>query len=280
MKTKKKRNILRPFLLLLLIAGLLWGLYSSKYRLEVTKYEYTAPDLPAAFDGYRIVQLSDLHAMEFGEGNERLIQSVQELAPDLITLTGDYIESAEDIPITADLVEALSQIAPVTFNSGNHDWASGAAPALREAIEAAGGTYLANTWFTETREGQSIIIAGVEDPNSYADMIHPDELMAQVEAAHPDTFTVLMGHRNDWPARYPALAADLVFCGHGHGGLIRLPFVGGLLGTDHHFFPKYDGGMYDCGDYTMVVSRGLGNNFWVPRFLNRPEVVCVTLHCS
>lgn len=280
MKTKKKHKIWRWLLLLMLLVWIGWSLYCSKYRLEVTQYEYTHDTIPERFDGYRIVQLSDLHAMEFGENNEVLLQCVRELEPDLITLTGDYIECAEDIPITENLVKALVEIAPVTFNSGNHDWASGAALELRESIENAGGTYLANTWFTETREDQSIIIAGVEDPNSYADMIRPDELMEQIEREHPDTFTILMGHRNDWPIRYPELDADLIFCGHGHGGIIRLPGVGGLLGTDHRFFPEYDGGMYDCGAYTMAVSRGLGNNFWVPRFLNQPEVLCLTLHNS
>ena len=255
-------------------------LYSSKYSLDVTEYTLSSAKLPDAFDGYRIVQLSDLHAMEFGKENARLIRAVQTLSPDLIALTGDFIECAEDIPITEHLVSALADIAPVYFCSGNHDWASGAATDLRQAIEGAGGVYLGECCETITLDGQSIVIAGVEDPNSYADLIHPDEFLDAVVREHPDAFTILLGHRNDWVQQYPELPADVILSGHGHGGIIRLPWIGGLLGTDHKFFPEYDAGLYPSNHYVMVVSRGLGSFDRLPRFLNRPEILCLTLRCA
>lgn len=267
-----------PVILLLFALCLGYILYSSKYRLDVTEYTLSSAKLPEAFDGYRIVQLSDLHAMEFGEGNEKLIRQVERLSPDLIALTGDFIETAEDIPITKHLVEALTPIAPVYFCSGNHDWAGGGAPELRKAIEAAGGIYLGEDYALETRDGQSILIAGVEDPNSYADLIHPDVFMNTVAQAHPNTFTVLLGHRNDWVEQYPDLQADIILSGHGHGGIIRFPGIGGLLGTDHKFFPEYDAGLFPSGHYVMAVSRGLGSFDRLPRFWNRPEILCLTLH--
>lgn len=274
---KRKKRWLAVLVLAICLGAVL---YSSKYQLEVTEYTLSSAKLPTAFDGYRIVQLSDLHAMEFGKNNTQLINAVQKLSPDLIALTGDFIESPEDIPITAHLVNALTGIAPVYFCSGNHDWASGAAPELRQAIEAAGGVYLGECCETVTQDGQSIVIAGVEDPNSYADLMHPDEFMDTVVQMYPDAFTVLLGHRNDWVQRYPELPADIILSGHGHGGVIRLPWVGGLLGTDHKFFPEYDAGLYPSNHYIMVVSRGLGSFDRLPRFLNRPEILCLTLRCA
>lgn len=255
----------------------LWSLYASRYLPEVTAYTLTCPRLPAGFDGLRIVQLSDLHAAQFGEDNRDLVDQVRSLSPDLIALTGDYIESEADIPITETLVAQLADIAPVYLSSGNHDWASGAALELRRAVEAAGGVWLGNDYETLELGGDTILIAGVEDPNSYADMIRPDALVDSIRQNDPDTFLLLLGHRNDWVTRYPTLDADVILCGHGHGGIVRLPGVGGLLGTDHRLFPRYDAGVFASGSYQMVVSRGLGNNFWVPRLWNRPEIVCLIL---
>lgn len=263
--------------LLILALCLFWLLYSSKYRLEITEYTLSSAKLPEVFDGYRIVQLSDLHTMEFGKNNIRLIETVRDLSPDIIALTGDYIESDADIPNTAHLVKSLTEIAPVYFCSGNHDWASGAALELRNAIEDAGGIYLGNSFDLQERDSQIVLIAGVEDPNSYADLTPPDEFLNDVAETYPDTFTVLLGHRNDWVEKYPDLQADIILSGHGHGGVIRLPLIGGLLNTNHQLFPEYDAGLYPSGHYVMVVSRGLGNSYHIPRVLNRPEILCLTL---
>lgn len=274
---KDKRKTVLRLVLPAAAMFLVWSLYASRCQPEVTEYTVSSPRLPEAFDGYRIVQLSDLHAREFGEGNRDLVEQVRALAPDLIALTGDYIESEADIPITQSLVAQLTDIAPVYFSSGNHDWASGAAPELREAVEDAGGVWLSNESREVSRDGASILVAGVEDPNSYADMVRPDELLGRIDGDHPGSFILLLGHRNDWVTRYPDLPADVILCGHGHGGIIRLPAVGGLLGTDHRLFPEYDAGLFFSDRYVMVVSRGLGNNFWIPRLWNRPEIVCLTL---
>lgn len=273
-KVMKHRKGLIALLAVCFLAGVLYG---GNYRLDVTDYTLTSAKLPEAFDGCRIVQLSDLHAMEFGRGNRRLVRLVAEQSPDLIVLTGDFIEQASDIPVTARLVEELCRLAPVYACSGNHDWASGAALELRDAIEQAGGVYLGNEYTFFSRGDDRLLIAGVEDPNSYADLVPPDDFLSPITEQYPDTFTILLGHRNDWPEQYPDLAADLIFSGHGHGGVIRLPGVGGLLGTDHRFFPEYDAGLYPARHYMMVVSRGLGSFSWIPRIGNPAEVLCLTL---
>jgi len=117
----------------------------------------------------------------------------------------------------------------------------------------------------------------VEDPNGYADQITPDALMVQANIDHPGSYILLLAHRNDFPARYPDLQCDVVFTGHGHGGVIRLPGIGGLVGTNLRLFPEYDAGVFPSGRYDMVVSRGLGDAPLLPRFLNNPEIVVVSL---
>lgn len=105
----KKKNPLCILLFLLIICAVL--LADSKYRLQCTEYSISAANLPEGFDGYKIVQLSDLHMAQFGENNCRLVETVAKLHPDLIALTGDYIEAEEDIPVTETLVRQLVEIA-------------------------------------------------------------------------------------------------------------------------------------------------------------------------
>ena len=105
---------------------------------------------------------------------------------------------------------------------------------------------------------------------------HPKQKrMNEADAA---AYKILLGHRNYWMTKYPELPVDLIFSGHAHGGLIRIPGVGGLIGTDRKLFPRYTAGVFENGSYTLVVSRGLGNSVPVPRLFNRPEIVAVTLH--
>lgn len=249
----------------------------SNLRLTVTEYSISSERLPSEFNGYKIVQLSDLHTMEFGKDNRRLVRKVAAQNPDMIALTGDYIESAEDLPVVETLVAQLSEIAPVYFTSGNHDAASKALKELNSTIHSAGGTYLSNEHVLLERNGAAIVLAGVEDRNSYANMPRPDTVCETLDAAYPDSFIILMAHRNDFATRYPDIACDLIFTGHGHGGVIRLPIAGGLIGTDLKLFPKYDAGVFPCERAQMVVSRGLGGFPFYPRLLNNPEIVVVTL---
>lgn len=278
----RPRRLRRFGAFLLLLALLAAAILPSKYALGVTRYELSYSSLPQAFDGFRIVQLSDLHGAEFGEGNSKLIAAVREENPQLIALTGDFLDEGEagrELPRLAELVRALSGIAPVYFVSGNHDWASGEIGALASVLAESGAVYLRNE-YAEIRSGDSsIVLCGVEDPNGFADMTRPDELVEKLRGEYPDSFVLLLGHRNYWHERYPGLDIDLALCGHAHGGIVRLPFLGGVLGTNVSLFPRYDAGLFE-GGYDLIVSRGLGNSVPVPRFLNVPEIVSITLRSA
>lgn len=282
MKTKGKKHRGRGCLTALIILALIAAaaaflIKDSRDDLEISRYEVKSQKLPESFDGFKIVQLSDLHGAEFGEDGMGLVEKVKELEPDIIALTGDFVTDEGDLAAVEKLAARLTELCPVYFVSGNHEFGSGLAVKVRNILERAGVKYLSNEYLTISRGEDGILLGGVEDPLAYADMLSPDELAQKMNDAAPDAFKILLGHRNYWMTEYPELPVDLIFCGHAHGGLIRIPGVGGLIGTDRRLFPDFDAGEYNNGRYTLIVSRGLGNSVPIPRVFNRPEIVCVEL---
>lgn len=282
MKTKGKkhrgRGCLTALIILALIAAVAAFLIKdSRDDLEISRYEVKSQKLPESFDGFKIVQLSDLHGAEFGEDGMELVDKVGSLEPDMIALTGDFVTDEGDLAAVEKLAARLTELCPVYFISGNHEFGSGLAVKVRNILERAGVKYLSNEYLTISRGEDGILLGGVEDPLAYADMLSPDELAQKMNDAAPDAFKILLGHRNYWMTEYPELPVDLIFCGHAHGGLIRIPGVGGLIGTDRRLFPDFDAGQFNNGRYTLIVSRGLGNSVSIPRVFNRPEIVCVEL---
>lgn len=282
MKTKGKKHRGRGCLTALIILALIAAaaaflIKDSRDDLEISRYEVKSQKLPESFDGFKIVQLSDLHGAEFGEDGMGLVEKVEELEPDIIALTGDFVTDEGDLAAVEKLAARLTELCPVYFVSGNHEFGSGLAVKVRNILERAGVKYLSNEYLTISRGEDEILLGGVEDPLAYADMLSPDELAQKMNDAAPDAFKILLGHRNYWMTEYPELPVDLIFCGHAHGGLIRIPGVGGLIGTDRRLFPDFDAGEYNNGRYTLIVSRGLGNSVPIPRIFNRPEIVCVEL---
>lgn len=282
MKTKGKKHRGRGCLTALIILALIAAaaaflIKDSRDDLEISRYEVKSQKLPESFDGFKIVQLSDLHGAEFGEDGMELVEKVKELEPDIIALTGDFVTDEGDLAAVEKLAARLVKLCPVYFISGNHEFGSGLAVKVRNILERAGVKYLSNEYLTINRGEDGILLGGVEDPLAYADMLSPDELAQKMNDAAPDAFKILLGHRNYWMTEYPELPVDLIFCGHAHGGLIRIPGVGGLIGTDRRLFPDFDAGEYNNGRYTLIVSRGLGNSVPIPRVFNRPEIVCVEL---
>ncbi len=268
--------ILLPLVLLTAVYG--WW---DNTTLQVTRFDPAFTDLPAGFDGCRIVVLSDLHGARFGEGNADLFAAVAAEQPDYIFYLGD-LEDKYRGPVAgypAEVAEGLSAIAPTYYVTGNHEWAIGGVPALKKELEAHGVSVLSNQFVTLERNGDTAVLAGIDDPNGYADQKTPEQLAAELYAACGDPFWMLLAHRNDhFAGQYSLLGADLVISGHGHGGIIRLPFTDGLLSTDRTLFPSYTAGLYEENGSTLFATRGLGNSGPSFRLFNRPEVAVVTLH--
>lgn len=261
-----------------LLAGFGWyenrTIRTSVYRLESTR-------LPEAFSGLRIAQLSDLHGAVFGRENARLLAAVRGAEPDIIALTGDLAdEYAPDDGLGAFL-RALCEIAPVFYVTGNHEWVMPRAQrrALLALLDACGVVRLQNEYRLLRRGGESIVIAGVDDPNGPLDQKTPAQLMREVrDGAGEDAYVLMLAHRNDQLPLWAELGADTVLCGHGHGGIIRLPLLGPVFGTHYELFPDDAEGVYRQGGTAQVVSRGLGQSRRIPfRLMNRPELTLVIL---
>lgn len=280
--TNKPRRAGKRALLLLpaaLLAAALWFTFEQR-ALLVTVTEASLSNLPAGFNGLRVVHLSDLHGMEFGEGNRRLTAAVRAQEPDLIVMTGDMIDQVEQLPILSALAQELAAIAPTYYVTGNHEWAAGCAKQVKSILRAYGVTVLDNCYEVLQRNGSTLVLAGVDDPNGYTDQKTPEALRREISAAVPDTFTLLLAHRNDRFEQYAAAGYDLVLSGHGHGGIVRLPFTDGLLGPGRTLFPTRTAGLYTFEGSTLFVSRGLGSNT-TPirgfRLFNRPDLAVLVL---
>lgn len=277
----KKIWLRRGLLLAALIVGGMLFFRWSQESIVTPVYTVTSPDLPEAFDGFRIVQISDLHGKEFGENNSRLIETVAELEPDLIAITGDLIDQEAQLQRVPDLARGLSALAPTYYVTGNHEWAVHRVKELKGILEQCGVAVLSNEYVVLERNETWLAVAGADDPNGPADQKTHGEIKAELEQTCGDIYTVFLSHR-DMVDAYETLDFDLTLCGHGHGGIIRIPVADkGILGTNRQFFPAYDGGLYTFGNGTScVVSRGLGSNT-VPiqafRLFNRPDLPLIIL---
>ena len=283
MATRKSRPRRRGPLILLaavlvLVAGGLF-FYDQQTRIQTETLTVASDRLPAGFDGYRIVQISDLHGREFGEDNKILLEKTAALEPDLIAITGDVIDDPDQMGILEPLARGLTAIAPTFYVTGNHEWAIKEAATVKSLLEEQGVTVLSNEYLTLERGGDTIVLAGIDDPNGPYDQKTPEELSDEIHAALGEPYVVLLAHRNEYYQVYDRCGFDLTLCGHVHGGLIRLPFTDGLIdNTRRRFFPTHTAGLYPLdGGGTLMVSRGLGNGGISFRLFNRPHLPVIVL---
>ena len=279
-KSRPGRRGLR-LLLALALALLAGGLffYDQQNRIQTETITAASDRLPAGFDGYRIVQISDLHGKEFGEDNHILLEKTAELEPDLIAITGDVIDDPDQMGILEPLARGLAAIAPTFYVTGNHEWAIREAATVKSLMEEYGVTVLSNEYLKLERGGDTIVLAGIDDPNGPYDQKTPEELSGEIHAALGDPYVLLLAHRNEYYQVYGRCGFDLTLCGHVHGGLIRLPFTDGLVdNTRRRFFPTHTAGLYPLdGGGTLMVSRGLGNGGISFRLFNRPHLPVIVL---
>jgi predicted MPP superfamily phosphohydrolase len=240
--------------------------------------------LPGEFNGFTLVQLSDLHGKEFGEGNKSLLASVRASEPDVIVITGDLVDENTEDPLTyaARIGAALRMIAPTYYVTGNHEWASRKAEDICSALKTTGVVCLRNETEVIQRGGKRILLTGLDDPNAYYDQKSGEEVTSELLKTYGENdFRMLLAHRNDrFASEYYRLGYDLTLSGHAHGGLIRLPFTDGLVDPHQGLFPSYTSGFYDVEGSELFVSRGLGNIRPSFRLFNRPELAVLTLLCG
>ena len=271
---RRKTAVLLVLTALLAAGFLLWGNCS----LQTTETALVSPALPPAFDGLRIVELADLHGRVFGRGSRRLLAAVRRAEPDLICIDGDLFDEHTDLAMLPPLLRGLCAIAPVYYVTGNHEWRVPGLRGILAQMRACGVTVLQDDWRVLRRGEDALVLAGTDDPCGPAVRKPPAELIADIRAdAGEAAFLLLLAHRNDQLPQWSALGVQAVLAGHCHGGVVRLPFVGGLFGTDRRLFPAWDAGLYRQGETALYVSRGLGYTNVHFRLFNRPEVAVIVL---
>ena len=272
----KFKNLLTRKSITLLCLGLFFfyiiiGFYNP---LVVTNYTYTSSKIPESFDGYRILQISDFHCQDFGAQESDLIKAIRDANPDIIVFTGDSIDDEHPIDNYAHLLEGIHDLAPLYYINGNHEYDK-LAP-LAESLtlhEKYDVVDLNDASVILTRENDSILLSGLDFRKTM------QNLRNNIAYANTSYFNILLYHGTD---KFDGIAPynyDLVLSGHTHGGIIRLPFIGGIITNQKELFPKYDSGIFTVGHSTMISSRGLGDAT-IPRFRNPRELVCITLHSS
>lgn len=251
--------------------------------IHTTLTRVTIKDLPKSFDGYRIVQVSDLHNNVYGMGQSYLLAKIREARPDAIVVTGDLIDrNTKNVDNAMLFINGAVDIAPVFYVTGNHEASVGKQyKELVLRMNEAGVTFLDNDAVTVIYEEDVITLAGVRDPAfdwSKPDAKIVDDEIKKALAEVSDTqVTVLLSHRPELIKTYSENGIDLVLTGHAHGGQIRLPFIGPIYSPSQGLFPKYTSGLYEEGGTKMYVSRGIGNGIAPLRFNDGPELAVIVL---
>lgn len=270
--TKKQKYIKLAITLSIVIVIILFCNFQNKH-LETTHYTYAAEQLGADLEGYRIVQISDLHNAKFGKNNQKLVGRIRECEPDMIVLTGDLVDSNHtNVDRAVQFVDEIVKICPVYYVTGNHEYwlEKSEYDEIMDGLIGAGVVILDDQVVEISRGDAKFRLVGLDD-KSLTD--------GTLEALLSDEkeFTVVLAHEPQYLVRYADTGVDLVLSGHAHGGQFRLPFVGGIVAPDQGFLPEYTAGEYYMDGTEMIVSRGLGNSVIPARLFNYPEIVCVEL---
>lgn len=270
-KSRKKKRLID---LAIVLAVLLFCWFENKH-LTVTYYSYESSKLAQAFDGFRIVQISDLHNASFGFDNKNLLQKIKKLEPDIIVITGDIVDANHtNVDVAVDFAREAAKVCPAYYITGNHeDWLEEDEKELLIAqLREAGVICLEDEVIQIERDKSSFFLIGLNDASLIG-----GTLSGLVSDLGEDELKILLAHEPQYLERYSKCHVDLVLSGHAHGGQFRLPFVGGLVAPNQGFFPEYTEGTHTEGDTTMIISRGLGNSIIPVRLFNLPEIVCVDL---
>lgn len=281
-----KKRKLWCWLLGVLGAGVLllaMTILAGRFWLKTTRYTVTLPQLERQV---RLVYLSDLHGLEYGEDNRRLLDKVSQAQPDLIATVGDMVPknaSEEEIGSYCHLLTELTRIAPVYVSFGNVERELDAG--LLDRIRQTGAVFLDETYEDITINGETLRVGGLYryafcHGQTQEQWLRSGTYGFLTDFQDTSAVKILLCHRPDsffFNHAYDNWHADVILCGHTHGGVVRLPLLGGLYAPDQGWLPKYDKGLFTFDDTHMFITSGFASHDGIPRIFNRPEIVCVTL---
>lgn len=290
-------------LISLLALGAAGWIALDNIRLTVTRYSLAFADLPEEFDGFKIVQVSDLHNARFGKDQRKLISAINSARPDMIAITGDLFHTAHR-DNAYSFLEQASKIAPCYYVSGNHEQRfADYFISIKPELERLGARVLDDERVTVNKNGASISVIGLSDP-TFRGTVPPEllteEKLSRLGRPKNSEFSILLSHRPELFHVYARNNVSLTLTGHAHGGQVRIPFVHrGLFAVHQGWLPEYTEGIFvedhtnmssfraktarketitlpdDCS--VMVVSRSLGNSTYYPKINDPPELVVAEL---
>lgn len=266
---------------------LCWFMLYDGTRFVIRKHVIKSPKITA---GYRAVVLADLHNKRFGKNNQLLLQAIEEQKPDGIWIAGDILTArpGKSLETAIELLAALADKYPIFYGNGNHEHRiklypetyGDMAKQYAAALEELGIQPLVNT--SEVVRDANLVVYGAEIDREYykrftipqMEEAYLKELLGEPE---PEQYVVLLAHNPDYFPVYAKWGADLVLSGHVHGGMVRIPGWKGVVSPNVRFFPKYDGGKFEEGKSTMILSRGLGMHTIPIRLFNPGELIVIDL---
>lgn len=273
--------------IVLLFAALLAVGVIDGNRFVTVKEEFTLSGLSKTC---KFVLISDVHNKVYGDKNEKVINAIKKINPDFIILAGDLITASEHDDMTRgiELINALSRNYKIYYGLGNHeskikhckDRFGDKFDILKSSIDNKNIFVLENK--SVDIPEYNIRITGLALDLKYFAHFKKREMnkgyMKQtVSMPAKHMCNILIAHNPDYFDEYEEWGADLVLSGHVHGGIMRIPFLGGVLAPSYKLFPKYDGGVFKKGRSYMLLGRGLGSHTIQLRFFNPAELYEVIL---
>lgn len=274
----------------LLIAFFLVEVYIDSNILEISNFSIKDNKIPDKFSGYKILHLSDLHSKSFGNKNDKLVEKINEINPNIIVMTGDMVNCNDtNFDNFFELVKVLSKKYEIYYIVGNHEQNMKKVNknVITDFLKSNGVKVLDNEKVDLKIDDEKINLFGswcnLKYYSSNAESknyVFSKEVMEKIMEDAPintDEYNILLAHNPNFIESYADWGADLTLSGHIHGGMVRIPFIGGIFSPDTMFFPKYDNGMYEVSGKKLIVSRGLGRGVRGFRFFNKPEMILITL---
>lgn len=254
-------------LLLAVTAALLVIVYMVETVIpQVTVTRIQSPALASFFSGRVVVQITDLHTVRMGWREQLTIRDLKRIKPDLIIMTGDYVESNTDFDQLEELLTEIDKIAPTIASLGNNDYC------CKERVEAAFAetqiTLLENQAAVLTDGADSVYVIGLEDNFTWR-----DDYFAATDGVPPGAPRIVLGHAPAIAEKIDPDGVQLILTGHLHGGQILVPFYGPLARNTVCFATKmYTAGLYHVDGMNLYSNRGIGTSVVPLRFLSRPEI--------
>ncbi len=260
---------------------------------RIFEYEINTAKLPAGTKGPVFCMLADLHNKSYGEENVRLAEAILVRRPDAVLVAGDLVTGHPGeafLPAAALLRRLRAEGLPVFYGNGNHEYRMRLHPEdygnlyieYTKTLRDCGVILLENKKASFEAGGLSMEIYGFElDELYYRKFCRASLQEEEIEKAlgTPDEkrYNILLAHNPVYFHAYARWGADLTVSGHLHGGIIRIPGIGGVITPQARLFPRYDAGQFRFEGKDLVVSRGLGTHTVNLRIFNPPELSVIRL---